>query len=141
MEPMFCPDCRRKFGGVFAYDRHADRKHDRCRTDDELKVRGLHRDKHHVWHRKSPVGQTSTLPGILRGSPQRRVDGAPVSEYPPTLTTQENAPSPVGGSSVGRGASTTSPKAHAPARANAHPVQIQDPLGPTPRGGVGADGA
>jgi hypothetical protein len=75
-----CEECGQRFGGQFAYDRHIDRRNDRCRGAAELHLRGMKRDRRRVWHRLAPTGQR-TLPGILpRGSRtlenRRLVEGA-----------------------------------------------------------------
>lgn len=52
-----CELCRQRFGGQFVYDRHIDRRGDRCRTPGELRLRGLRRDRRAVWHQAPPTGQ------------------------------------------------------------------------------------
>jgi len=52
-----CELCRQRFGGQFVYDRHIDRRRDRCRTSEELRRRGLRRDRRGVWHQQPPTGQ------------------------------------------------------------------------------------
>jgi hypothetical protein len=80
-----CEECGQRFGGQFIYDRHLDRRNDRCRTPEELRLRGMKRDRRRVWHREAPTGQR-TLPGILpRGSrtleDRRMVQGATTGPY------------------------------------------------------------
>lgn len=58
-----CTSCGRVFGGTFAYDRHLDRRADRCRNSREMRARGLQlRDG--VWHRADPTKETAKLPGL-----------------------------------------------------------------------------
>jgi hypothetical protein len=44
-----CDLCGRRFGGTFGFDRHLDRRKDRCRADRELRARGLRRREDGVW--------------------------------------------------------------------------------------------
>lgn len=71
-----CPDCGRDFGGAFAMSRHLDRRADpyRCRTDAELRRRGMHPDVQGVWHRRAPGAETGVLAGMRRSGGSRTVE-------------------------------------------------------------------
>lgn len=76
---MPCPDCRRTFGGEFAYSRHLDRRADRCRTWRELRRRGLHRDAEGIWRQAAPYGKAGqprqmVLPGFKARTGSRTLE-------------------------------------------------------------------
>lgn len=85
MRPMPCDLCGRSFGGTFAYERHLDRRRDRCRNVYELRQRGLEL-LDGVWRRRPPFPSQPQLEGmprrgaVIAQDSGKRLDG---SEEPP----------------------------------------------------------
>lgn len=66
-----CPECRRLFGGVAAYDRHFDRRRDRCKTDAHLRRLGIWPDEDGVWRREQidrqpPLFDKRSIPRVAK---------------------------------------------------------------------------
>lgn len=70
-----CQDCRRKFGGSFGYKLGHPVTLDRCRSDEELRARGMHRNRRGVWVRRRPSFQGQL--DFRAGSRVRRWFGKP----------------------------------------------------------------
>lgn len=52
-----CPRCERRFGGTAAYDRHVDRRRDRCKTDAHLRRLGIAPDADGIYRRQRIADQ------------------------------------------------------------------------------------
>lgn len=55
-----CPDCGRSFGGTAAYDRHLDRRRDRCKSNAQLHRIGIVPNASGVYVR-GPINTQATL--------------------------------------------------------------------------------
>lgn len=82
-----CDECRRKLGGDETFNRHHYVAGDRwkCYSDDELKARGMYRDRFGTWHRGTNPAQ-----GVLSLSVGAQANGTPTgnrvgSEHPRAL--------------------------------------------------------
>lgn len=65
-----CPSCGRRFGGTRAYDKHLDRRRDRCKTDAHLRRLGIVPDAEGIY-RRAPI---DTQPPLID---KRRVSRTP----------------------------------------------------------------
>lgn len=55
-----CPDCGRRFGGTDTYDRHLDRRHDRCKSEATLRRLGIVPNAEGIYSRE-PIKLQPTL--------------------------------------------------------------------------------
>lgn len=69
---MPCERCGRTFGGLFGFDRHLNRVKDRCRTDRQLRARGMTQRPDGVWVRASSFYRQQRLIPGRPGRPRNR---------------------------------------------------------------------